>query len=98
MAQETTAAPNTAAAAYPVADAAATGTAGPPTKSALKRMEKEAALAAKKALKKASQVAAPVAGAPKEAKKREVKKAAVVEEPAFIEVPEGQIKGQCSRS
>lgn len=92
---ETTAAPNTAAEAYP-ATAAAPGT-EPPTKSALKRMEKEAALAAKKALKKAAAVANP--SAPKDGsaapKKKEVKKPAVVaEEPAFIEVPEGLIKGK----
>ncbi|ORY75634.1 valine-tRNA ligase [Leucosporidium creatinivorum] len=61
-----------------------------PTKSALKKMEKEAALAAKKALKKAQGlVPPPKAG---EGKKKEKKVAAVVEEPPFIEVPAGHFK------
>ncbi|KAK4054912.1 valine--tRNA ligase [Microbotryomycetes sp. JL201] len=65
-----------------------------PTKSALKRMEKEAALAAKKALKKAQQAANPAAAQPGQGKKKEKEKPAApeVEEPPFIDVPEGHKK------
>jgi hypothetical protein len=92
--EASTGAADAAAAAAPAATGTGTGT-EPPTKSALKRMEKEAALAAKKALKKAASVANPANKSDGAAKKKEVKKpAAVVEEPAFIEVPEGHIKGE----
>lgn len=68
----------------------------PLTKSALKKLEKEKALAAKKALKQASnstKVAAPQGGEKKE-KKEKVKKEEVVEEPPYKDVPEGDKKGE----
>lgn len=62
----------------------------PPTKSALKRMEKAAAVAAKKAMK--GPVAVAVVGAKKKEKEK-IEKVVVVEQP-FIEVPEGHKKGR----
>ncbi|SCZ90096.1 BZ3500_MvSof-1268-A1-R1_Chr1-3g01773 [Microbotryum saponariae] len=62
-----------------------------PSKSSLKKAEKEASLAAKKALKKVAGLAPPAAAG--QGKKKEVKvKEAAPEEPPFIEVPEGHIK------
>ncbi|KAK4704184.1 valyl-tRNA synthetase, partial [Phenoliferia sp. Uapishka_3] len=73
-----------------VALASPTGT-EPPTKSALKKMEKEAQLAAKKALKASSKpAAAPVV---KKEKAPVVVKEVEVEQP-FIDVPEGRKKDQ----
>lgn len=69
----------------------------PLTKSALKRLQKEKDLAAKKALKNANKPAAPAAAGAGAAPKKEkvVKpKAEVPEEPAYIEVPEGHKKGE----
>ena len=70
----------------------------PLTKSALKRLQKEKDLAAKKALKNANKPAAPAAagaGAAAPKKEKVVKpKAEVPEEPAYIEVPEGHKKGK----
>lgn len=69
----------------------------PLTKSALKRLQKEKDLAAKKALKNANKPAAPAAtGAGAAPKKEKVvkPKAEVPEEPAYIEVPEGHKKGE----
>ncbi|TKA55374.1 hypothetical protein B0A53_02298 [Rhodotorula sp. CCFEE 5036] len=67
----------------------------PLTKSALKRLQKEKDLAAKKALKNANKpAAAAAAGAGAAPKKEKVvkPKAEVPEEPAYIEVPEGHKK------
>lgn len=69
----------------------------PLTKSALKKLEKEKALAAKKALKQASnstKVAAAPQGGEKKEKKEKVKKEEVVEEPPYKDVPEGDKKGE----
>ena len=63
----------------------------PPTKSALKKLEKEAALAAKKALKKAQGLVPPPPAGQGKKKEKVVKE--VVKEPDFIEVPAGQFKG-----
>lgn len=63
----------------------------PPTKSALKKLEKEAALAAKKALKKAQGLVPPPAAGQGKKKEKVVKE--VVKEPDFIEVPAGHFKG-----
>jgi hypothetical protein len=60
----------------------------PPSKSALKRMAKEAEALAKKALRGK---APPAAGM---GRQKEKHVATVVEEAAFIEVPEGQKKGE----
>lgn len=68
----------------------------PLTKSALKKLEKEKALAAKKALKQASnstKVSATQPGEKKE-KKEKVKKEEVIEEPPYKDVPEGDKKGE----
>lgn len=72
----------------------------PLTKSALKRLQKEKDLAAKKALKNANKPAAAAGGAGAAAaapkKEKVVKpKAEVPEEPAYIDVPEGHKKGKC---
>lgn len=69
----------------------------PLTKSALKRLQKEKDLAAKKALKNANKPAGGAAAGATAAPKKEkvVKpKAEVPEEPAYIEVPEGHKKGE----
>lgn len=71
----------------------------PLTKSALKRLEKEKALAAKKALKQAANAAKPppkVNEAKKEKKEKAKKDEAVADEPAYKDVPEGHKKGACS--
>ncbi|BGP44765.1 valine--tRNA ligase [Rhodotorula kratochvilovae] len=69
----------------------------PLTKSALKRIEKEKALAAKKALKQganpAKSASKPADGA-KPAKKEKPKKEEAPEEPAYVDVPEGTKKGE----
>lgn len=67
----------------------------PPTKSALKRMEKEAKMAAAKALKKATAGPAPVAAG--QGKKKEKKVVEVVAEDPYVEVPAGQFKGKYRR-
>ncbi|GAA5835277.1 hypothetical protein JCM11251_006667 [Rhodosporidiobolus azoricus] len=66
----------------------------PLTKSALKRLEKEKAFAAKKALKAAANVGkpAPTPAGEKKEKKEKVKKEEVVEEPPYKDVPEGEKK------
>ncbi|GAA5995048.1 valine--tRNA ligase [Rhodotorula paludigena] len=67
----------------------------PLTKSALKRLEKEKALAAKKALKQAANAAKPppkVNEAKKEKKEKAKKDEAVADEPAYKDVPEGHKK------
>ena len=69
----------------------------PGWKSALKRLQKEKDLAAKKALKNANKPAGGAAAGATAAPKKEkvVKpKAEVPEEPAYIEVPEGHKKGE----
>ncbi|KAL8283096.1 hypothetical protein RQP46_005874 [Phenoliferia psychrophenolica] len=91
MTAPTPAAPPAAAAAPP-ADSASGAPSEPPTKSALKRMEKEAALAAKKALKNASKVV-PGPAAPKKEKAAPVAKVEEIEQ-AFVDVPEGYKKDQ----
>ncbi|GAA5870175.1 hypothetical protein JCM1840_001583 [Sporobolomyces johnsonii] len=77
------------------ADGAADGVA-PLTKSALKKLEKEKALAVKKALKQAANAGkkpAQPADGPKKDKKEKVKKDdATPEEPPYVEVPEGHKK------
>lgn len=63
----------------------------PPTKSALKKLEKQAKIAAAKA---ANAVGRAAPAGPKDgAKKKEKPVAVVVEEPPFIEVPKGHKKG-----
>ena len=64
----------------------------PPSKSSLRKLEKEAALAAKKELKKKIGAGAPPAKG--EGKKREKPVAVVVEELPFIEVQAGEKKGE----
>ncbi|GAA5850278.1 hypothetical protein JCM8547_001076 [Rhodosporidiobolus lusitaniae] len=66
----------------------------PLTKSALKRLEKEKALAAKKALKQAAGAnkPQPAAGGEKKEKKEKAKKEEAPEEPAYKDVPEGHKK------
>ncbi|GAA5988559.1 hypothetical protein JCM5350_004453 [Sporobolomyces pararoseus] len=69
--------------------------AAPLTKSALKKLEKEKALAAKKALKQANNATKLNTAAPsgeKKEKKEKVKKEEVQEEPPYKEVPEGEKK------
>jgi valyl-tRNA synthetase len=73
----------------------------PLTKSALKKLEKEKALAAKKALKQANNATKLNTAAPsgeKKEKKEKVKKEEVVEEPPYQDVPEGEKKGESSGS
>lgn len=60
----------------------------------MKKLEKEAALAAKKALKKAQGLVPPPAAGMGKKKEKVVKE--VVKEPEFIEVPEGHMKGEPS--
>lgn len=68
----------------------------PLTKSALKRIQKEKDLAAKKALKNANKPAAgaQAGGAAPKKEKPVKKKEEAPAEPAYIEVPEGQKKGE----
>lgn len=68
----------------------------PLTKSALKRLQKEKDLAAKKALKSSNKPQPAAGGAAAAPKKEKVvkKKEEAPEEPAYVEVPEGHKKGQ----
>lgn len=90
-------APTPAAAPTAQADVPLDANGQPLTKSALKRLQKEKDLAAKKALKNANKPAGGAAAGATAAPKKEkvVKpKAEVPEEPAYIEVPEGHKKGE----
>lgn len=85
---DSTAPPAVVAPAAAATDAAAVDPNLPPSKSALKRAEKEAATLARKALK--TPVAVKAAGTAKPKKEKPVVK--VVEEEAFVDVPEGHKK------
>lgn len=86
--------PPAAAPAAPADSAAAEPAAAePPTKSALKKLEKEAKVAAMKALKAASKAVPGAAPVAKKDKAAPVAKVEEIEQP-FIEVPEGHKKGE----